>query len=209
MNEGSESNDVDESFWPNAEAAQHHKSSAPRPFAFITAQFAEIHCVEKSVTAAGINRLPERGHRAPTNSRTKPDSTDHTQAPTVHAASISMPASRKRATCTPPKPLAGVRTPPWCAHRASPRVAAPGTELPRTPFFLAARLPGRPCLPCARAPRGLSRFCPPARRSTTRSSCCPLGLALPLVPALELPLTLARALALALALAVRRKIEQP
>lgn len=102
MNEGSESNDVDESFWPDAEAAQHHKSSAPRPFAFITAQFAEIPCVEKSVTAAGINRLPERVHRAPTNSWTKPDSTDPTQAPTVHAALISMPASCKRATCAPP-----------------------------------------------------------------------------------------------------------
>ena len=54
------------------------------------------------MTAAGINRLPERGHRAPTNSRTKPDSTDRTQAPTVHGALNSMPASRKRATSAPP-----------------------------------------------------------------------------------------------------------
>ena len=43
-----------------------------------------------------------------------------------------------------PKPLAGVSTPPWCAHRASPRVAAPGTELPRTPFFFGGAIAGSP-----------------------------------------------------------------
>ena len=55
----------------------------------------------------------------------------------------------------------------------------------------------------AHAPRGPWRFCRSVRSSTTRSSYCPLGLAMSLVPTLNLPLTLAQALALAL----RRKIE--